>query len=328
MKNLFKLLFTALPGILLTLSLNAQITINSTDGYSVTVSAVPQNIVTYSSSCQWGYSWNVNMSYKIAFAGTNAPASMYTLNGTVGCGSNNMWFELPDGPSQGTAVTTSTPWNSASNCTTASIANMSCKDVFITIEGRGISSRTVQVPVAVVLPVKMADFNVTLERNGVNLRWSTASEDNNDYFTVERSANGDNWNKVGTVRGAGNSANYLSYAYNDAKPLPGTSYYRIRQTDLDGNSSVSDTRTVKNAGIRTSIAIYPIPNSGNNITLSGITEYSANTLEVLNAAGDNVFKIMLRNGSVELPKLATGFYFIRITNQANGEVSNIRYIKN
>jgi hypothetical protein len=98
---------------------------------------------------------------------------------------------------------------------------------------------------AVLLPIEMALFEIRKADNSVNLIWTTASETNNDYFTIERSADGRNFAAIGMVDGAGNSTSSLDYSYTDDEPLAGTSYYRIKQTDYDGQFSYSDVRAVK-----------------------------------------------------------------------------------
>src|SRR5204863_239315 len=68
----------------------------------------------------------------------------------------------------------------------------------------------------------------------VRLKWTTASELNNDYFTLERSGNGIDFNGLGRITGAGNNNNYQDYYFEDISPLRGINYYRLSQTDFDG----------------------------------------------------------------------------------------------
>jgi len=85
------------------------------------------------------------------------------------------------------------------------------------------------------LPVTLKEFNAKLQKGKVTVSWTTASEINNDYFTVERSENGYDYNEIGKVQGAGNSTNDVSYSFYDNSPLEDESYYRLTQTDFDGN---------------------------------------------------------------------------------------------
>jgi hypothetical protein len=83
------------------------------------------------------------------------------------------------------------------------------------------------------LPVELAYFRAKMENNKAVIEWATASEMDNDYFTVERSADGSSFESIATIPGAGNSHSLLTYTYTDASPLAGTSYYRLTQTDFD-----------------------------------------------------------------------------------------------
>ena len=94
------------------------------------------------------------------------------------------------------------------------------------------------------LPIELIYFEARLMNNQVQLNWQTASETNNDLFTIERSADGLNWDQIMYVDGAGNSSETLQYTAIDKQPLAGTSYYRLRQTDHDGSSEISSVETI------------------------------------------------------------------------------------
>jgi hypothetical protein len=84
------------------------------------------------------------------------------------------------------------------------------------------------------LPIELLFFKAEPQNTRVLLTWSTASEKNNDYFTVERSNNGLDYTAVATVNGAGTTNLTNSYQAYDNQPFPGISYYRLRQNDFDG----------------------------------------------------------------------------------------------
>ncbi|MBL0105287.1 MAG: hypothetical protein IPP51_16840 [Bacteroidetes bacterium] len=88
--------------------------------------------------------------------------------------------------------------------------------------------------------IKLINFDAILRQNKVRLNWSTATETNNNYFTVERSGDGEHFEKVTTQRGAGNSSTTRTYEAVDEFPLPGYSFYRLKQTDFDGHYTYSD----------------------------------------------------------------------------------------
>ncbi|MFZ1686875.1 MAG: hypothetical protein WAU70_05625 [Flavobacteriales bacterium] len=97
----------------------------------------------------------------------------------------------------------------------------------------------VSVVPAVVLPIELIDFNAECENDAVLLNWSTATETENDHFTVERSADGDIWEAIGTVSGAGNSQQVVEYIFRDPGSTSSVGYYRLGQTEFDGSLTYS-----------------------------------------------------------------------------------------
>ncbi len=96
------------------------------------------------------------------------------------------------------------------------------------------------------LPVTVLNFLARMNNSETILMWSTTSEINNDYFTVERSEDGLNFSPIKQVKGAGNSEIKKEYITYDESPLPGTSYYRLRQTDFNGASKIFNMVSVNN----------------------------------------------------------------------------------
>jgi len=96
------------------------------------------------------------------------------------------------------------------------------------------------------LPVVFIGFNGTVQGSQVVLEWSTAQETNSSHFEVEKSADGSNWTRIGTVQAAGNSQTVQTYNYRDNQVLA-TAYYRIRQVDLDGRFMITPVTIVKSA---------------------------------------------------------------------------------
>jgi hypothetical protein len=90
------------------------------------------------------------------------------------------------------------------------------------------------------LPIELLEFSARPNGNQVDVSWSTASEINNERFEVERSSNAQNFAKVATVAGAGNSNTLLSYSASDTQPLQGVSYYRLKQIDYNGSYAYSE----------------------------------------------------------------------------------------
>lgn len=320
------LLFVALFSIFNTTSFS-QISVQSTKGYSVNVFVEPVGIVTNGKSCQWGYNYNLKLNYAVTITGKNIPKSLYTLQGTVSNNGVSHFFSLPTKAGTGTVNSRSNVWRSTSDCATASVATMNLQMINIEIHADGISSRTVSFPFATILPVKMISFSAQQDQQKIKLNWATATETNNDFFTIERSTNESEWAEIKKVKGAGNSTDIRNYQTYDESPVSGTSYYRIKQTDFDGMISYSETAAVRNATSGKGISLYPIPNTGNTINIAGIADYKNHDLVLLNASGNILFATQISRSSVELPLLATGVYFIQVKSKVSGEVTNLRYVK-
>jgi len=112
------------------------------------------------------------------------------------------------------------------------------------------------------LPVTLTSFSAQPVNNSVVLRWITSSEIKNDYFTVERSTNGTEFTEVGKINGAGTSTINNYYSYTDISPVTGISYYRLKQTDIDGTTETFSPVAVnmaKTTGLIKTILITPNP---------------------------------------------------------------------
>ena len=89
------------------------------------------------------------------------------------------------------------------------------------------------------LPVELISFNAFDKDSDVSLKWTTASETNNDYFVVEKSVNGQDYFEIGKVDGNGNSSTKSDYSFRDTDPSQGIVYYRLKQIDFDGGENYS-----------------------------------------------------------------------------------------
>lgn len=118
------------------------------------------------------------------------------------------------------------------------------------------------------LPVSWESFAAQMAESGVVvLNWSTANEKNNMSFNVERSADGNSFEALGDVPSQGDSESSQSYSYDDTSPLASAAYYRIRQIDLNGNSSYSNVIEYIPAGMEDAgmTTVYPNPVSANSV---------------------------------------------------------------
>jgi hypothetical protein len=109
------------------------------------------------------------------------------------------------------------------------------------------------------LPVTLLNFNASLSNKEVLLRWAAATEFNNKYFEIERSTDHRNYYSIARIKGAGNSNMLNEYTSIDRAPRAGINYYRLKQTDADGNYTYSKVIAVNYGGNRNSLSIYPNP---------------------------------------------------------------------
>lgn len=112
------------------------------------------------------------------------------------------------------------------------------------------------------LPVSLSSFAATPQGSNVAVTWTTASEQNNAGFEVQRATNGVDFTTLGKVAGSINSQTLKAYRYVDASPLGATSYYRLKQLDQDGRVAYSPIVAVRLAtGVATTFSVYPNPTS-------------------------------------------------------------------
>ena len=172
----------------------------------------------------------------------------------------------------------------------------------------------------VLVPIELLSFHArATQMNTVVLDWRTATETNNDFFTVERALDGRSWEPVSTIAGAGQSVVVQCYRATDADPYPGISYYRLKQTDFDGGYSHSRIRSVT-VGLPTAstLRIYPNP-SQDRLTIEGEPDELA-TLEIHDALGkEQTHRARVINAEkkklvLDLSGLNAGVYFLKTKN--------------
>lgn len=172
-----------------------------------------------------------------------------------------------------------------------------------------LASVTVQNP----LPVQLINFSGEKKKHSVDLKWTTASELNNDYFTLEKSSDKNRFELLTRISGSGTSNFAHDYLFSDSNPFNGLNYYRLSQTDFNG--ALSDCGTVavrfsKDDGI-TLTAIQ----QQNEILLGFNSEFSG-TITLLDVAGRQVSSATLNNATVfHLPMsgISSGIYLLKIS---------------
>ena len=163
------------------------------------------------------------------------------------------------------------------------------------------------------LPVAYINLGAALKNQAAVLDFEVGGEFNCESFTIERSADAKIFDDLKTLASKGNHSAAVTYHSNDSNPLAGRSYYRVREKDLNGKVSFSNTALLNNGGALSSIEVYPNPNDGHNIMLSSSVQTIAE-VRIDDAAGRAFYVGTLQLGaSVKLPvKLLPGTYFITI----------------
>ncbi|MEM9328029.1 MAG: beta-propeller fold lactonase family protein [Bacteroidota bacterium] len=171
---------------------------------------------------------------------------------------------------------------------------------------------------ASILPVQLLYFESSLvdeEKGLVKLSWATASEVNNDFFSIEGSMNGEDWQVLKSVPGAGTAHQTSAYSVLLEQSL-GLFYYRLKQTDFDGSFSYSPVQWVSRVDLNTALKVYPNPVM-ETLTLSG--ENAAHQLTLLNVMGQDVTNLVSiyhtspTQSKINVGDLPPGLYFLKTT---------------
>ena len=191
----------------------------------------------------------------------------------------------------------------------------------LTLAGINVMNRFTLANISAPLSVKLIRFFAVPEDRVVVLHWVTSAETANQYFAVERSADGVHFMEIGRVNGAGTSVVEQNYQYTDQLPLPASSWYRLRQVDLDGKYTYSPVLMINllNTGA-VQARVYPNPVTGPVafINLTGVTTGSQQ-LQLYNPAGMLIKQIVVTRVAgtqvvpLETGNLPAGIYTIRIS---------------
>jgi hypothetical protein len=168
-----------------------------------------------------------------------------------------------------------------------------------------------------VLPVNLLSFNGQYTNNQVKLNWSTAQEQQNKEFEVQYSANGYNFETIGTVPGNMNSNQVSNYQFNTRHYRLGKNFYRLKQVDVDGHATISSIATILiDQQMVLSLAPNPASTQLNVSVYQPVSGRLQLTLTTL--TGQQVWATMIAgntsNGVVHLPALTKGVYVAAITN--------------
>lgn len=180
-------------------------------------------------------------------------------------------------------------------------------------------------------PIELLNFTAVSDNTQVNLAWTTATEINNNYFTVEKSRDGRNFTPVVSVPGAGNSTFSLSYKAVDEEPYQGVSYYRLKQTDYDGKYTYSDLVPIKFESQAGLVVLNPNPAHDDLSVIVYSQDHVPGIITIISSQGQKVFETSkeLEKGinriSVDLTGMAKGVYFVTL--EIGTDIRKARLVK-
>lgn len=177
-------------------------------------------------------------------------------------------------------------------------------------EGQGVYSLIDLNGSFVVLPVQFLTFTAQKKDQSVLLSWETATEQNSDYFELEKSPDGNSFTTIGKIKARGNSNSIAGYSFSDVHPFRGNNFYRLKQLDVDGSFSYSKLVSVKFEN-STKVTIAPNPVTDQLIIrLHNNNDFAS--ASIFDASGKLVMKqnISSMNIRIDIHHLPKGWYVL------------------
>jgi hypothetical protein len=181
------------------------------------------------------------------------------------------------------------------------------------------------------LPVKLTSFAANKLGTAVQLKWTTASEQNNFHFDIERSTDGKVFSNIGRRSGAGNSNVAIDYSFSDYNPAAGINYYRLNQVDLDGKATLSNPIAVNMGFEGLAMQVFYSANAADlkiNITSD---QDSKGQFIVYSVSGQKIVEqsLTLTKGnndfSISMPDFGSGVYIAAYKN--GNQLVNKKFVK-
>lgn len=178
-----------------------------------------------------------------------------------------------------------------------------------------------------VLPIELLSFDAVVNGPAVDLHWSTAHEQNNDRFVVERAGGDNNYTEIGDVAASGTSQTTTHYGFTDRAPLPGLNHYRLRQVDEDGHWEHSPVRTVMMVNDAPNVHLFPNPGTDE---LEIVTNAASTFIvQLFDATGRVVMEASFMGSrcSLSTGHLPSGVYGVRLVTHSGQELGIARWMK-
>ena len=173
------------------------------------------------------------------------------------------------------------------------------------------------------LPVKLKSFTANRNHSDVEVKWTTATEQNNSGFELQKLVGAGGWQKVAFIASkadGGNSSYDLSYSYNDLNTTNGVTQYRLLQTDFDGQLKYSEIRSVRGEGQATRLLVFPNPTSNGNVKVVFEDASGSRDVSLMDINGRTVKQWKnVTNNTLQIENLVSGMYNLRVINRQTGE---------
>ena len=179
------------------------------------------------------------------------------------------------------------------------------------------------------LPVELIDFTAEItSENNVMLKWSTASETNNHHFQVQHSIDGNRFDNIGGVEGAGTTTETTHYSFKDESPADGRSYYRLKQVDFDGDFEFSPTRQVYLE--KEGISIFPSP-AKDWVNIRNLDKVDLDAeIQIVNVDAKIIQRYPFSKDenlkTIAISDFSTGVYFVKVV-FSNGDFYTDSFMK-
>ncbi len=223
-------------------------------------------------------------------------------------------------------------WNTVASLWDAVIAGQSSTTTSAQVAIPGTFSAWALSDSSTPLPIELLSFEAQQSGNEVKLNWATATELNNDFFTVERLNDADGFDVVLTHPGKGTTNEVSRYEVFDRSPRVGKNYYRLKQTDFDGQYSYSDIVMVEFASVGELLKVYPNPSNRKplNLEVRALAPHQSVPVVISTALGTSAFRATVQadaNGylHVEVPTTdwPTGLYLIQVGTETGRQLKVI-----
>jgi len=231
-------------------SINAfsQCSVTSSNGWVANFKVTPIKIIPEFTSCPYYYHYEIQYNLSVTFTGSPTNRSLSCnlyFNCTGGTGiqpynagglftaNRTVTLQTQNAARMYTSITTNN-YGTNPNCNQINLSHTNCSTITMDYWGNGLNG-SITFPISSALPITLLSFDATPSNNGIDLSWITASEKNNDFFTLEKSSDGLAFQEIAKIKGAGNSNQQNIYNYTDKEFFQDLNYYRLKQTDFDGS---------------------------------------------------------------------------------------------